>query len=378
MKKKIFILTGEPSGDRLASKAIIELKKINPNVDYLSVGGENLNSINVKSIYELSEITYLGFTTVLLNILKIKKQINYTADKIIEYNPDVLFSVDSPDFTLRVAKIVKEKKSSIKIIHYVAPQVWIWRENRVKKMKNIIDHLLLLFNFEKKYFDKEDILSTVVGHPLLDKENKINIDVKESIKNDNQVISIFPGSRFSEIKVLMPILINFVSLASTKYNNFSYIFHSTKVHEKKINNYLLNSKLSKCEVVSDEKEKKVFLEKSIFAVTKSGTVSLEICNTRIPSLIIYKMNFLNYLIIKLLVKVKFANIINIIADKEIIPELLQSKCNAKNIYKNFVNLIENPGLMTKQVNASQEIINKMKSTIISSNAVALILNKNLN
>ena len=150
--KKIFILTGEPSGDKLASKVIGNLKKINSDIDFLSVGGENLRSLGIKSIYDLKEITYLGFTNVILNIFKIRKKINETVKSIIDYDPDVLFTVDSPDFTLRVAEKVKKLNPKIKTIHYVAPQVWIWREGRVKKIKNFIDHILLLFSFERKYF----------------------------------------------------------------------------------------------------------------------------------------------------------------------------------------------------------------------------------
>ena len=153
--KKIFILTGEASGDKLASKVISDLKKINQNIEYLSVGGEHLQSLGIKSIYNLKEITYLGFTNVILNIFKIRKKINETVKAIIDYKPDILFTVDSPDFTLRVAEKVKKLNSKIKTIHYVAPQVWIWREGRVKKIKKFIDHILLLFSFEKRYFEKK-------------------------------------------------------------------------------------------------------------------------------------------------------------------------------------------------------------------------------
>ena len=165
--KKIFILTGEPSGDKLASTVVAKLKVNHSHIEYLSVGGIHLNSQGVKSIYDLKEITYIGFTSVILNILKIRKKINTTVKKIIEFNPDILLSVDSPDFTLRVAEKVKKNNPKIKTIHYVAPQVWVWREGRVKKFKKFLDHILLLFNFEKKYFDKENIKNTFVGHPLL-------------------------------------------------------------------------------------------------------------------------------------------------------------------------------------------------------------------
>ena len=160
--KKIFILTGEPSGDKLASKVISKLQKNNPNIEYACVGGTHLNSLGIKSIFNLKEITYIGFTSVLLNIFKIKNKINKTVEEIIKFNPDILFSVDSPDFTLRVAEKVKSINPNIKTIHYVAPQIWVWREGRVKKFKNFLDHVLLLFDFEKKYFDKESIPNTFV------------------------------------------------------------------------------------------------------------------------------------------------------------------------------------------------------------------------
>ena len=130
--KKIFVLTGEPSGDKLASKVVNNLQTIRSDVDYLSVGGEHLKSLNIKSIYDLKDITYLGFTRVLLNIFKIKRKINQTVNAIIKFNPEVLFSVDSPDFTLRVAEKVKKINPYIKTIHFVAPQVWVWRSGRLR------------------------------------------------------------------------------------------------------------------------------------------------------------------------------------------------------------------------------------------------------
>ncbi len=150
--KKVFVLTGEPSGDKLASTVISKLKQIKHDVEYLCVGGSHLNSLGIKSIFDLKEITYIAFTSVLLNIFKIRNRINKTVDEIIKFNPDILFSVDSPDFSLRVSKIVKNKNPKIKTIHFIAPKVWAWREGRVKKMKQFLDHILLLFKFEKKYY----------------------------------------------------------------------------------------------------------------------------------------------------------------------------------------------------------------------------------
>ena len=373
--KKIFILTGEASGDKLASKVIRDLKKINQNIEYLSVGGEHLQSLGIKSIYSLNEITYLGFTNVILNILKIRKKINETVKAIIDYNPDILFTVDSPDFTLRVAEKVKKLNPKIKTIHYVAPQVWVWREGRVKKIKNFIDHILLLFSFEKKYFEKENMSCEFVGHPLLQNKERSKIDINQVIGKNKALISIFAGSRKSEIDVLMPILSNFIKLMNNEHEDMTYIFHSTKKYSELIQNHINKSNLNNCEVVSDDKIKSHLLQKSIFAVAKSGTVSLEICNAKIPSIIIYKVNFINFLIIKFLVKTKYANIINFAADKEIIPELLQSHCNSKNIFKIVSSYLENPVEMSEQVKKVQIILEKLKISGSSSELTSLSLNK---
>ncbi len=371
--KKIFVLTGEPSGDKLASRVISKLKSSKPDIEYLAVGGENLKNLGIKSLYDLKEITYLGFTKVLLNVFKIKKKINETVDRINEFNPDILFSVDSPDFTLRVAKKVKKLKPNVITIHFVAPQVWVWREHRAKQVKSFLDHILLLFPFEKKYFDKENIQSTFTGHPLLEEQMKSKVDISQITKENKNFFSIYPGSRLSEINILTPILFEFVKLMNEKYTNIFFLFHSTSEHGQLIKNLLTREGFKNCEVVSDEKIKAHVLKQSIFAVSKSGTISLEICNAKVPSIIIYKMSRINFFIIKMLVKVKFANIINIVADEEIIPELLQSNCNPRNIYKTVDELLNNKQALKKQVSESQRIISEFKTEKSSEIASSVLL-----
>ena len=373
--KKIFILTGEISGDKLASKVISKLKILNPNIEYLSVGGENLKSLGIKSIYDLEEITYLGFTKVLINIFKINKKINTTVESILEFKPDLLFTVDSPDFSLRVAERVKKKAPNIKTVHYVAPQVWVWRKGRVKKIKKFIDHILLLFSFEKDYFDKEQVSCQFVGHPLLENKKDDKIDINQFIDKNKSFISIYSGSRISEIKILMPILLNFIKLMLQKYNDFTFVFHSTKEHNELIQSYVINSRLINCEVICDDKIKAYILKKSVFAVAKSGTVSLEICNAKIPSIILYKMNFINFLIIKILINVKYANIINIAAEKEIIPELLQSSCNPEKIYKVVNEYLQDPSKIKEQVEKTQMILKTFKTDESSSELASIALNR---
>jgi len=372
--KKIFILTGEPSGDKLASKVIIQLKSSRSDIEYLSVGGEHLKGLGIKSLYDLKEVTYLGFTRVLLNIFRIKKKINETVKEILKFKPDILFSVDSPDFTLRVAKEIKKRDPGIKTIHFVAPQVWIWREHRVKQLRSYLDHVLLLFPFEKKYFEKEDIQSTFTGHPLLEKQDKSKVDISQIIKEKKKIFSIYPGSRLSEINVLTPILLEFVKKMNQKYKDLFFVFHSTLENVQFIQNILLKEGIKNCGAIGDEKIKSHILKSSMFAVAKSGTISLEICNAKIPSIIIYKMGIINFFIVKMLVKVKFANIINIAANEEIIPELLQSNCNPTSIYNTVDKLLTDKNALEQQVTKSQEVISNFKTERSSEIASSILLN----
>ena len=373
--KKIFILTGEASGDKLASEVIRELKKDYSGIEFLSVGGENLKALGIKSIYDLKEITYIGFTNVIRNIFKINKKINDTVIAIKDFDPDILFTVDSPDFTLRVAERFKKINSKVKTIHYVAPQVWVWREGRVKKIKKFIDHILLLFNFEKPFFDKESMSNEFVGHPLLYESSETKIDINQIFEKNKALISVFPGSRISEIKILMPILLDFIKLMNKDYQDFIYIFHSTKQQYDLIQSYIKSQDINNCEIISDDKIKSHTLKKSVFAVAKSGTVSLEICKSKVPSVILYKMNFLNYAIVRSLVKVKFANIINIAAGKEVIPELLQTKCNPENLLKIVSSFLDNPNKIKNQIEETQLIINRFKTDISPSKLASQALAK---
>ena len=375
--KKIFVLTGEPSGDKLASTVISKLKLENYEIEYLAVGGTHLKKLGISSIFDLKDITYLGFTTVLLNIFKIKSKINKTVNEIIKFNPDILFSVDSPDFTLRVAERVKKINNNIKTIHYVAPQVWVWRKNRVKKIKKFIDHMLLLFDFEKKYFDDENVRNTFVGHPLIEKSQNNKTLIESILPKDKKIISLFPGSRKSETNVLLPILIDFIKLMNKKHDGYFFYFHATEENKNLIMENIKKSNIENLDVASEENIKSKILSNSVFAVSKSGTVSLQICNSNIPSIIIYKLSFINFMIFKMLVNVKFANIINIINNKEVIPELLQKECNADEIYKSVIYFLKNPELIQKQLTDCSKTLDGIRSKTSSAGEASSILIKYL-
>lgn len=341
MTKKIFIITGEDSGDILAYKVIKNL--ISKDIKIKGIVGNNLKKLNIDGPFDSKDITFFGITDVIKNIFYIKRKINHTVQYIENFNPDIVFSVDSPDFAFEVIKKVKlNKKIKPKFFHYVAPSIWAWREKRANKIRKLLDKIYLLFEFEKKYFDKYLIKNDFVGHPFFEKfeNNENNYDANSNI------ISFCPGSRQSEIKTFMPIFLEIINSLGSKY---SYHFAITNSTYHNVQKYLKDVDKSKIIISSDEYEKKKYFTKSLISIAKSGTISLDLCKSQIPFFTIYKFNWLNYFLIKPFVKVRFINIVNIIANKEIIPEFIQANCNSKKILNHLYFLLNNKNKLKKMI-----------------------------
>jgi len=307
----------------------------------------------------------MGFIDILKNISTIKNRLNYAVEKILEFKPDIIFSVDSPDFSFRILKKIKNINNKIKSIHLVAPHVWAWRENRKKILFKFIDHLLLLFPFEKKYF-KGFIRNSFVGHPFFD-YSVFRINKLED--KNKKYLTLCPGSRNSEIKTFMPIFIEVIKKINL-YRKFIFHIPASENNVTLINDYMQKSEIDNFIITTNEKDKNFYIQNSILTISKSGTIALDICKNQCPLIVVYRTSWLNYLLIKPFVKTKFGNILNIIANREIIPELIQQKCNADEIYKKTKGFIDND-LLGKQLVAEYT---KVLETIIVPDSLEKISN----
>ena len=353
MKKKIFILTGESSGDKLASNIIPYFNSKNFNIT--AIGSDHIKKKGIKLLFNSKEISVMGFADVLKKVFFLKKKINLTISYLLKFKPDVIFSIDSPDFSFRVHNVIKKKLPQTKIVHLVAPTIWVWRERRVLVFREFLDHLLLLFPFEAPLFTKWKMKNTYVGHPFFEK--KI-IYKKFPINLQKKIITLCPGSRSSEIKTFMPIFVELIKEINFKYPDiFLFHFPVSFEHAKSVKNFLPSKK--SFFISSKEDKKNFYIKKSILSVAKSGTISLDICKNKSPLITIFKTSWFNYFLIKPFVKVKFANIVNIIANKELIPELIQSDCNVSSIFKKVSLFIENKKVRTLNVSNYQKIIKKI-------------------
>ena len=377
---RIYLIATEPSGDVIGSNLINSLKKEKGiKVEIYGIGGTKMiESGLVKSLFPIKELSIFGIFEIIPKIYKVLSLLKRTEKDLIKIKPDVLITIDSPDFNFRILKRISNKIPFTTKIHYVAPTVWAWRSGRAKYLSNYIDKLLTILPFEKKYFTKYNLNTKFVGHPIYeirkDKTiNKKNLYFKYKIKNGCKIISFLPGSRLSELKKSLPVLIETINLIKNRSDlNIHFLFYILPHLNKYFNKYNFDFSYS----LVDETDKYDAFKISNAAISSSGTVAVELSYFSIPTIVIYKLNFLSYLIAKIFVKIKHANLLNILAKKYIIPEFLQFKCRPDLICNELIKLLNNNSYAKKQLYECKKILFKLKinNKLPSVNAVNEIIN----
>ena len=362
-KVKIFISAGELSGDILGEGLIIQLKKMtNNNIDIFGVGGDKMISQGLKPIFNIKFLSIMGIFEVLLKIPKILKLLKLTKRKIIEINPDIVITIDAPGFNFRLQKSIKNL--NFKQIHYVAPSVWAWKSYRAKKITKFLDHLLVLFPFEKKFFIKEGLRTTFVGHPIaFDANFKKNIYFVEKSLNDKflKKVAFLPGSRLGEIKKLMPVFIKTAHLLNKDYNSIKFYIVTLNEYKPIVLKYFKNTNLNY--YITDKHEERYNIYTKVdFVLCASGTVTMEVAKASTAMLVVYKLNFITWAIVKAMVKVNTATIINILLKENVVPELFQKDVNEYNIHSIIKSYLNNSELQMSQINKLNIAIHQLKNS----------------
>lgn len=358
--KKIYFIAGEISGDFIGSQIIDHLKSFNKKIESIGIGGNKMQQAgNFTSLFPISEISLMGFLEIIPNIIKIKRLINLTVTNIIDNSPDLLITIDSPGFTYRVAKLVRAILPSLKMIHIVAPSVWAYKPKRAFKYAQIYNCIFALLPFEPPYFTKVGLDCRYIGHPIMEQEfygDKLFLRKEFGIEDNIKVLCVTLGSRKSEILRHLPIFISALEKFTKEHNNILIIFPLADLkHEELIKPYLTNVNFNY--LFSTEKLKSYAI--ADIALAKSGTNTLEIAASNTPMVVAYKLNIFSYLIIKSLIKIKYASLINIIADREIIPELIQFNCTSKNIFIKLSELLLDTEKRNNQITENQKILKQL-------------------
>ncbi|MDR2077393.1 MAG: hypothetical protein LBP39_00315 [Rickettsiales bacterium] len=357
MKKKIFIIAGEKSGDLLGSKIIDCLDR---NLFEIGiVGGKSMEKRGPRSIFPMEDLSTMGAFGLLPKLVNILGKIEETARFVVHTGQDMVLTIDSPDFCFRVMRRIRELDTNRKIkgVHLVAPSVWFYRKNRAAKIAKLYDMLFCLLPFEPQYFEKHGLETIFVGHPIFGREsteysfNSSSYGI-ESYQRNSRIISITPGSRKSETTLLMPIVAGVVENISKKFN-FDYHILATENTYDFIRSYLKTKAIDNINVEWEPDKKEKIIRNSLLVLAKSGTNTLEMAAYAVPMVVMYKFDFLTNVLgtifLKLKSGIKFVNLINILGGKEIIPEALLFNCSVTTIAEKITHLIASEELRIEQI-----------------------------
>ena len=361
---KYYLIAGEASGDLHGSNLIKEIKKIDSKAEFRCWGGDLIKKESQNELVKhYKTYSYMGFLEVLLNIITVVKNYFFCRKDILKYNPDAIIYIDFPGFNLPIAGWAK--KNNFVNHFYISPQIWAWKEKRIKKIKKFIDKMYVILPFEKDYYEKRGVEVDYVGHPLLDEITKSD---SNNLKKD-KVIALLPGSRDQEINKILPKMLSVVKY----FKEFKFVICAAPSQEKsKFDKYLKKVNSEKTEVVFDQTYS--ILKKSSAALVASGTATLETALLNVPQVVCYKSSWISYRIGKYLVKnLKFISLVNLILNKEAVRELIQNDLNEKNLVKNVRLILEKKG-QDKIQNSYKELRNKLGSFGASKKTANLIVN----
>ncbi|MEO1106791.1 MAG: lipid-A-disaccharide synthase [Pseudomonadota bacterium] len=338
---RVFLVAGEPSGDRLGGALMEGLKTLVPNVEFSGVGGPLMEAQGLNSQFPMSELSVMGLVEVLPKFFHLKRRIAETAQAVLDTQPDVLITIDSPDFSLRVAKIVKAA-SDIRTVHYVAPSVWAWRPGRADEMAKVIDHVLALLPFEPPYMERAGMECDFVGHPVVNEPLASDQDIQK-FRADHDlgnapIVLALPGSRRGEVERLAPIfgaaLDEFLKDRADTRVVVPAVAHMVDMVSDHINDWPGHPVVvDPRKLPSDEaqSQKRAAFAAADLALAASGTVSLELAAQATPMVIAYNLNWLTTQIAKRMVKLDTVTLVNLVSDSHAVPECLLEDCDPTKI-----------------------------------------------
>ena len=340
---KIFVIAGEVSGDVLGEKIMREMS----DAQFIGIGGENMQSAGLRTLFPISDLSVMGLLEVLANVRTLTARINQTVDAIIDSRPDIVLTIDSPSFAMRVIKKVRALSPENKLpkfYHVVAPQVWAWGAERAKKYAAIFDKLYAFFDFEAPYFTKYGLPVVTVGHPIADNLHP----VPRQMNSTEQNIALIPGSRMSEVKKLLPLMKAAAEQICHQNPDIWYNFYIPVVETTKKYIECETANWCKKPVLVSSTDRYDLYKKTDIAIAASGTVTVELAIMHVPTIVVYKMNAITTWVARRIVKTKWVSLVNILLNRAVYPELLGSDATVENIV-GAINNLSDPDVRKKMI-----------------------------
>lgn len=343
--KRIFIISGEASGDLHAANLIHEMNLLQNNLIFVGWGGDRMKSEGVLIKKHISELAFMGFKEVFLNLRTILRNFKLCKSQILEFKPDFLILVDYPGFNLRIAKWAKNE--GIPVAYYISPQIWAWKQSRIFQIKKYVKKMYTILPFEPDFYQKFDVEVEYCGHPLLDEINRFNQLNDNKLKSEKPILAILPGSRKQEIERKLPIMIE----AAKHFTQFETVVACAP--NLPLSYYL---KYASADIRFIENETYKLLNSAEIAIVTSGTATLETALFRVPQVVCYKSSPLSYFIARMLVKVKFISLVNLILGRAVVSELIQKECKCDKIISEMNLILENSKMRDKILRDYDELI----------------------
>jgi len=356
---KLFLLAGEASGDRLGAELMRGLRQLKPNVRFRGIAGPEMQSEGLDSLFDMAELSVMGLAEVLPKYFALKRRLDQTVAEVLAWKPDILVTIDSPDFCLRVARAVRAADPSIRTCHYVAPSVWAWRPGRAKKMAAYIDHVLALLPFEPPYMQAEGMACDFVGHPVAEQAAVTSKQIAQfqadfGLDPARRSLVVLPGSRASEIKRLLPIFCKVV--AQPYFAEFQLIFptlpHLEPLLRAEIDALAQDTVLvtgAGLTAADAAEQRLVAYGAATAALAASGTVSLELAAAGTPMVIAYDMGFISRMVIGAMLKIDTVTLVNLVSETRAVPEFIGKDCKAERIAPALQQILDAPDAQAQAI-----------------------------
>lgn len=337
---KIFIIAGEASGDVLGLRLMTALRALRPDIQFSGIGGARMAEAGLTSLFPMQELALMGLAEILPKILRLKRRLRETVEAIRAEKPDIVLTIDSPGFTLRVLKAIGN--SGPKRVHYVAPQVWAWRQERVKHFPGLWDELLCLLPFEPEFFAPHGLHPVFTGHPVLesgaDKGDAARFAIRHSLPPDAVPIVLMPGSRVTETKRLLPVFREALALLAPQVPGLRPVVAAAAGVAGHVAAHTEDWPVKPI-IVRDVAERYDAFAAAKAALTKSGTSTLELAMAGVPMAVTYRVNPISAFLGRRLIKVPYVAMINLLAKRALVPELLQEDCRPHKLAATLLHLL---------------------------------------
>jgi lipid-A-disaccharide synthase len=355
---KYYLIAGERSGDLHGSNLLNSLRKLDSTADFRGIGGDQMQSSGMKVVIPYSKLAFMGFWEVFKNLFTIKKYLKATQKDLLEYQPDVLILIDYPGFNLRMAKFAKTH--GIKVYYYISPKIWAWNTKRAFKIKKRVDKMFTILPFETEFYKGYGIEVDYVGNPVVDAVNNYSFDYNYSKQHEldlSKTISVLPGSRKQEVKSFTKYIIDIANRLK------DHVFTVSQVDNLPSELYDPLKGISNIKLVKENTYD--LLKNSRAAIVTSGTATLETAILGIPQVVCYKTSAITYAIAKRVVNVKFISLVNLIADREVVRELIQDELNTKNLEIELLRIIGKTEERTNMISDYQQLRHTLGSESVS-------------